>query len=427
MSNNNNNNNNNGTIPDIEESDSLFSFESADEVPLTASSEHPMAQRLLAWYDSEKRDLPWRHSSDNPYKVWVSEIMLQQTRVSTVLKYYNNWMTAIPDVKTLSTTPMDDLRALWQGLGYYRRLEQLKKGATYVMTHYDGTVPLTLDKLLKIPGIGVYTAAAISSICGMKAHAAVDGNFYRVFARFDNHLSVRPSEKAFQKTVAARANSIISSSRPGDWNQAVMDLGSAICTPLAARCDKCPLNPRNYVTNVGALDENSGWCRSTVRHPPEDIVAKIPLPKLKVKAKDVNEIALVIADKSRMVLVKRSSDEATLSGLYEVPLKEHTTKEQALTKRRRSSPEDESFPISQLQALSPVDATACLSKGSIVFKFTHINFHIDVFLLKADNLDALPSDFLKRPDIKIATKSEVESLPVSTKIRRVIKKAAPFD
>ena len=413
-------------ITDIEDIDtSLFSFETADDEDGFDDRDHEMVKRVLTWYDNEKRDLPWRNYTD-PYKIWISEIMLQQTRVTTVLKYYDKWIETFPDVKTLSESSIEKARSLWQGLGYYRRLEQLKKGADYVMCHFNGIIPLDKISLMKIPGIGIYTSAAISSICGGHPNAAVDGNFYRVFARFDNHLSVRPSDSSFQKKVFKRANEIISKKRPGDWNQAIMDIGSSICTPLGVRCDVCPLNPVGK-TSINNLTDDSGWCRTTGKHLSDEIVSSIPLPKTKAKVKHVNEIALLMSDqKNRIVLIKRDDTESSLTGLYEIPTVVHAGKSKQSQKRPLVF-DEEKITQSQLKKLSPIESKAFHSCGNLIYKFTHIEFSIDIYHLKVEDLKtALPQKFRSNPNIRIANEDESKQLPISTKIRRVIEQVSPF-
>lgn len=199
-----------------------------------------MGEVLLAWYDYNARILPWR-SDPTPYHVWISEIMLQQTRVDAVLPYYNRWMEELPDIKSLAEIPEDRLFKLWEGLGYYNRARNLKIAAQTVMKEYGGELPADYDKLIKLAGIGAYTAGAIASIAFGLPYAAVDGNVLRIFAR----LLAEDGDIGKSRTKAAlsrEALRVMPGQRPGDYNQALMDLGAMVCLPNGKPdCDHCPL------------------------------------------------------------------------------------------------------------------------------------------------------------------------------------------
>lgn len=198
---------------------------------------HPDGGSLLKWYDKYGRDLPWRRTKE-VYSVWVSEIMLQQTQVATVLPFYARWMEALPDLSQLAVADEDQLLGLWQGLGYYRRCRYLQKGAIYVL---ENGVPSDYAGWLKVPGVGPYTAAAISSICFDQPAAVVDGNVERVYARVTADSSVG---SALLKHAQKWATEQLYVKRPGDWNQAVMELGATVCTPKKTKCDACPIEDR---------------------------------------------------------------------------------------------------------------------------------------------------------------------------------------
>ena len=196
---------------------------------------------LMDWFDTHKRDLPWRSESPrDPYKVWVSEIMLQQTRVEAVKSYYANWMEHFPNLAALAAAEEDDAVRQWQGLGYYNRVRNLHTAVREVMENYGGKVPDTREEIRKLKGIGEYTAGAILSMAYGKRETAVDGNVLRVFARIysieENVLSAKV-KKEVTVLVAARQDVL----RPGDFNEALMDLGAAVCIPGQPRCDVCPL------------------------------------------------------------------------------------------------------------------------------------------------------------------------------------------
>lgn len=194
---------------------------------------------LLDWYDAHARILPWRGIHD-PYRTWVSETMLQQTRVETVLGYYARFLERFPTVHALAEAPQDDVLKLWEGLGYYSRARNLHKGAQQVVAEYGGTIPQDIAALRKISGIGPYTAGAIASIAYDKAVPAVDGNVIRVVSRLKGvreNVGVPSVRRQIEQTAAE----MVSPERPGDFNQAMMDLGATVCVPGTPACEKCPL------------------------------------------------------------------------------------------------------------------------------------------------------------------------------------------
>ncbi|HEY0565873.1 MAG TPA: A/G-specific adenine glycosylase [Terriglobales bacterium] len=192
------------------------------------------APLLLEWYDRHKRDLPWRRSAD-PYAVWVSEIMLQQTRVSAVIEYYRRFMARFADVRALASASEQEVLAHWSGLGYYRRARMMHAAAKRVVEEFGGIFPSTAEMLRQLPGIGRYTASAIASIAFGERVPVVDGNVERVLARVTGHaLSHAECWSA--------AESLLDPARPGDFNQAMMELGATVCTPKSPQCLTCPVN-----------------------------------------------------------------------------------------------------------------------------------------------------------------------------------------
>ena len=195
---------------------------------------------LLKWYDSNRRILPWREEA-TPYRVWVSEIMLQQTRVEAVKPYFNRFMEALPDIEALAEAPEELLLKLWEGLGYYNRVRNLQKAAMQIVEDYGGVMPDSYEALLGLKGIGSYTAGAVSSIAYGKPNPAVDGNVLRVIARIrkDDRCI---SEDKVKKAVEQDLREIIPTDRPGDFNQAMMEIGACVCIPNGApHCEECPL------------------------------------------------------------------------------------------------------------------------------------------------------------------------------------------
>ncbi|HKD59961.1 MAG TPA: A/G-specific adenine glycosylase [Terracidiphilus sp.] len=207
--------------------------------PINAEKIARMRGGLLAWYDRARRDLPWRRTQD-PYAIWVSEIMLQQTRVAAVVAKYKVFLERFPTVKDLAQADEQDVLALWSGLGYYRRARMLHKAAKQVVAEL-GAMPSTAKELRKLAGIGSYTAAAIASIAFSEPVAAVDGNVERVLSRvrgWESHDSVR--EAAVRRKVDAFASDLVDPRRPGDFNQALMELGATVCAPRSPQCLVCP-------------------------------------------------------------------------------------------------------------------------------------------------------------------------------------------
>lgn len=189
---------------------------------------------LMAYFDAAARPLPWR-STDDPYAIWISEIMAQQTRVETAIPYYERWLRQFPDVDTLAAAPLDDVLKVWEGLGYYSRARNLHAAALVVRERHDGVVPDSYDALRDLPGVGAYTAGAVSSIAFGGRHAAVDGNARRVLSRV---LDLPSPAAALLRDVAS---TLVPADRPGAFNQAVMELGATICTPKSPRCHLCPI------------------------------------------------------------------------------------------------------------------------------------------------------------------------------------------
>jgi A/G-specific adenine glycosylase len=205
------------------------------------SSIRRLRTSLLAWYDSHKRDLPWRATRD-PYAIWVSEIMLQQTRVAAVVERYNSFMARFPSLVALALAPEQDVLAAWSGLGYYRRARMLHKAAQFVAANLQGNFPQTAEELRDLPGIGAYTAAAIASIAHREKVAVVDGNVQRVLSRLQGWESKDTAgETAVRRKVETLAADLLDPARPGDFNQSLMELGATVCVPRNPQCMMCPL------------------------------------------------------------------------------------------------------------------------------------------------------------------------------------------
>ncbi len=192
---------------------------------------------LLRWFDAHKRDLPWRRTRD-PYRIWLAEIMLQQTRVPTVIPYYRRFLRAFPTMHKLARAHLNSVLRLWAGLGYYSRARNLHGAAKRIVREHGGRFPATLEQALALPGVGDYTARAILSIACQEPVAVVDGNVARVLVRLLRLHTADPNNRAALQPLADK---LVAPRRPGDFNQALMELGSTVCLPRAPRCSECPL------------------------------------------------------------------------------------------------------------------------------------------------------------------------------------------
>ncbi len=196
-------------------------------------------EQLLGWFRQFRRDLPWRRTRD-PYRIWLSEIMLQQTRVAAAIPYYERFLHRFPDVQALASAPQEEVLRLWSGLGYYRRARNLQKAAQQIVAKHKGQFPTRFDDVLALPGIGNYTAAAILSIAFGEKQAVLDGNVARVLARLGAiHGDLRVSQR--WQELRKTADGLLEPESPGDWNQAMMELGATLCTPKSPQCLLCPV------------------------------------------------------------------------------------------------------------------------------------------------------------------------------------------
>ena len=256
-------------------------------------------QKLLAWYDANKRDLPWRRSK-NPYHIWVSEIMLQQTRVDTVIPYYERFLEWFPTVESLAIAPEERLLKAWEGLGYYSRVRNMQTAAQQIMNEFDGEFPSTYEGISSLKGIGPYTAGAISSIAFNLPQPAVDGNVMRVLARlFEvNHDIGNPSNR---KIFQAMMEILIDPERPGDFNQALMDLGSDIEAPVNPRPEDSPVKEFSAAYQHGTMDI-------------------YPIKAAKKKPVPVYLNALVVQNAKGQFLLEKNESEKLLAGFWHFPL-----------------------------------------------------------------------------------------------------------
>jgi A/G-specific adenine glycosylase len=253
--------------------------------------------KILEWYDQNSRDLPWRVTKD-PYNVWLSEIILQQTRVEQGRNYYIKFTNKYPTVVDLANATEDEVLKLWEGLGYYSRGRNLLFTAKSIVSDYNGMFPETAFELSKLKGIGPYTSAAISSIANNEKIAAVDGNVFRVLSRyFDIDLDI--SQPKTRKYFEELSTKLIEGDRPGDYNQALMDFGSSICTPKKTSCEKCP-----FSDSCQALEKKK--------------VALLPFKTKKLKIRDRFLNFILVKSDSGIIIQKRN--DGIWKGLYQLPL-----------------------------------------------------------------------------------------------------------
>jgi A/G-specific adenine glycosylase len=246
--------------------------------------------RLLRWYDKNKRDLPWRKTKD-PYAIWVAETMLQQTQVKTVILYYERFLDVFPTVRALARAPQQQVLRVWSGLGYYRRAENLKRAARQLVRRHEGKIPRTYDELRSLPGVGNYTAGAVLSIAFQQRYPALDGNARRVLGRLFNLTD--------DKELRARAIQLIPPSRPGDFNQSLMELGATLCTPRAPNCRVCPVG-----LACAARSRIHLRARATIRREP--VLRNVTWP-------------LAIVRRQGKILLHHRATKGLLAHLWELP------------------------------------------------------------------------------------------------------------
>ena len=308
----------------------------------------PSAAPLLAWYDRHHRDLPWRVSPamaargvrPDPYHIWLSEVMLQQTTVAAVKAYFLKFIGRWPTVADLAAAPVDDVMAAWAGLGYYARARNLKKCADAVANEHGGRFPDTEEGLRALPGIGDYTSAAVAAIAFDRPAAVMDGNIERVISRLYAISTPLPAAKPLMKQKVVALTPPV---RPGDFAQAMMDLGATICTPKRPACALCPFN---------------GSCEALRLYEPEHFPVKAPK-----KTKPVRQgAAFVAVNRDGEILLRRRIDSGLLGGMTEVP----TT---AWTARLDGETTLEAAPFE-------ADWQAC---GTVVHVFTHFELRLSIF------------------------------------------------
>ena len=312
-----------------------------------------LAGKLLAWYDTHARDLPWREKrgvAPDPYKVWLSEIMLQQTTVAAVRHYYIKFLSLWPRVSDLAKASQDDVLRAWAGLGYYARARNLHACARQIVAEWQGKFPDTEADLRTLPGIGPYTSAAIAAIAFDRPHAAVDGNVERVMARLYAIEAALPEAKPL---IREKAQALVPKLRAGDFAQALMDLGATICTPRTANCEICPWT-----------DECKGRALG--------IAESLPRKQAKAKIPTRHGIAFWVERNDGHVLLRRRPQKGLLGGMMEIP----------------STPWEAKLPRN---AVAPMEAKWTKLKMPVEHTFTHFHLQLGVWKTSATN-PSLPDD-----------------------------------
>ncbi|MFQ5863767.1 MAG: A/G-specific adenine glycosylase [bacterium] len=256
------------------------------------------SEKLIDWYKKYKRDLPWRRTPD-PYKIWVAEVMLQQTQVEQALPYYEKFIEQYPDVTCLANASLSEVLKVWEGMGYYARARNLHCAAEIIVKEFGGRIPDNHDVLIKIPGIGPYTAAALASIAFNEDYPVVDGNVLRVISRVLK-IEDYPRKKGIKSKFVQAAKALLPEGQASDFNQAMMELGALVCTPLRPKCQRCPIN--FFCQSYQTLDDPS----------------LLPL-KTPAKRKPHIDVVAGIIWKMGKIFIDRRPEEGLLGGLWEFP------------------------------------------------------------------------------------------------------------
>ena len=342
-----------------------------------------ISRELLAWYDRSARGLPWRESHD-PYRVWVSEVMLQQTRVETVIPYYREWLAVFPDVHSLAAADERQVMRLWEGLGYYSRARNMLRTARLLVEQQAGRFPDSVAELKKLPGIGDYIAGALASIAFGRDEVALDGNGLRVLARLVE-FGQPVNEAAGKAAIRGLMQSMLPPGRAGDFNQAIMDLGATICVPRNPQCEQCPLQQ-----HCSAYKNNT---QDTIPFK----IKKKPIPQYTV-------VAAVIRQGGKVLVDKRRAD-GLLGGLWEFPggkVEEGEDLQTALTR--------------EIMEELGVDIAVYAALGTYRHAYTH--FKVVVTAFSAEILRGEPAA-LAADEIQWVEPAELDQYPMG-KVDRLI-------
>lgn len=256
-------------------------------------------QKLLKWFYKNKRDLPFRREK-NPYQIWISEIMAQQTQIDTLLPYYESFIAAFPDVRALAAAEEDEVLKHWEGLGYYSRAKNLHRAAKIIVNDFDGKFPDNYDDIVKLPGVGPYTAGAVASIAFKQAVPAVDGNVMRVITRLaDDDIDI--SSSTAKKSIGKIVKDLMSEDEPGDFNEALMELGALVCTPKSPSCLICPWREDCLARKNGTVDAR-------------------PVKTKHLRSKPVDVEVVVMRNASGKIYIEKRPEKGLLAGLWGLPV-----------------------------------------------------------------------------------------------------------
>ncbi|GEK36391.1 A/G-specific adenine glycosylase [Enterococcus thailandicus] len=330
-------------------------------------------EEFVEWYEREKRNLPWRYNHD-PYRIWISEIMLQQTRVDTVIDYFYRFMEWFPTIEELANAPEEKLLKAWEGLGYYSRARNIQAAAKQIMSEFGGEMPQTVAEISSLKGIGPYTTGAIASIAFDLPEPAIDGNVMRVVSRLfciEEDIAKASSRKVFDEAV----RSIIDEEHPGELNQAFMDLGSAICTPTSPKCEICPIQ---------------SFCLANKR----GIQTNFPVKTKKAKPKDVYYVAAAIQDQAGSFYLEKRTSQKLLADMWTFPLVEVTLERYQELQQEWASVVDnqpnlfDELLVAEKQIDLPFahQETVVWQKrhlGEVVHVFSHLKWHVLLFYGRA--------------------------------------------
>jgi A/G-specific adenine glycosylase len=358
------------------------------KMPLAGRSLKTFQSRMLAWFRAHQRDLPWRRSLD-PYRIWVAEVMLQQTRIAAVMPYYQRFLARFPTVQSLARAHEAEVLKLWSGLGYYSRARNLHRAAKIIVARHKGEFPRTLDAALELPGIGSYTAAAVLSIACDVPLAVLDGNVARVLARIK---AIRGDLRAPKnwRTLTAAAQHFLATRAPGDWNQSLMELGEVICTPQSPRCPECPV---------------ARHCRAYA----QGLTGEIPAPRRKRAAVHMKIAAAILRDpRGRTLLIQDpgAHDTVLFSRMWQFP---------AVEIRRHAKAELEAH----------LRATLAITKISLKELPTArhgVTFRNIILLPFLANVPELP----KLPRTRILPLKNLSKLPISSATRKIADAMPPM-
>lgn len=334
-----------------------------------------LRRALLKWYRAAARALPWRATRD-PYRIWLSEVLLQQTRVETALPYYLRLVTRFPNVAALAAAPFPELLRLWSGLGYYTRARHLHRAARLIVQHHRGLLPRNADAWSKLPGIGPYTAGAIASIAFGECVPAVDGNVLRVLARLTFEEGALDARLTRQQ-LTRHAAELLDPRSPGCFNQALMELGAQLCVPRRPKCTLCPLHRWCAARQAGAQD-------------------RLPVRRRRAAAPEIH-FAAGLVQRADCLLVIRRPPAGALGDFWTLPAIALTNGQKAQNALRR-----------RLRDLVGAPVRVAAQLATVRHDFTHRRLRVHVFACQTPGRGPSP---LKTPDVRWVTRNELERLP----------------